>query len=323
MNLPSPSSAEPVLDTVELLRLVGLSPADLAEEALCHPALPVKVPREYVARMKRGDPADPLLRQVLPLARELDRSPGLSPDPLGERRCSPVPCLLHKYRGRALLLAADRCAVHCRFCFRRCFPFHRHHPSQEALARAVDHVRGDTSLEEIILSGGDPLTMPLERLARLCRTLEGVPHLRRLRIHTRLPVVAPGRVPTELADLLGDLRLGAVVVVHSNHPRELIGTGRLLSRLTRAGVTLLNQAVLLRGVNDRAEPLAKLSEALMQRGVLPYYLHMLDPVEGAGHFAVPEDSARQIMARLAARLPGYLVPRLVSERPGEPCKAAL
>ena len=309
-----------MLHTAELLRLLELAPGELAEEVLSRPRLPLKVPREYVARMRRGDPTDPLLLQVLPLARELHTADGLSADPLQEGRCSPVPCLLHKYRGRALLLAADRCAVHCRFCFRRCFPFQRHHPSEEALARALDHVREDGSIEEIILSGGDPLTLSVGRLAALCRALEEIPHLRRLRIHTRLPVVAPGRVPGELADLLGQSRLQAVVVLHANHPRELRGTSRVLSRLTAAGVTLLNQSVLLRGINHRAATLQQLSVALFERGVLPYYLHMLDPVEGAGHFAVPPNRARQLISRLAARLPGYLVPRLVQERPGEPCK---
>ena len=324
MNLPSPVVSDAVLDAGELLRLVGLTPGDLGQEVLLHPVMPVKVPREYVALMARGDPADPLLRQVLPLACEQARSPGLTTDPLQERRSSPVPCLLHKYRGRALLLAADRCAVHCRFCFRRCFPFHRHHPSNNALARAVAHIRGDRSLEEIILSGGDPLTLPLLRLTRLCRALEGVPHLRRLRIHSRLPVVSPGRVPAGLAELLGDLRQEAVVVIHANHPRELgEGASGVLSRLAGAGVTLLNQSVLLRGINDRVEVLQELSEGLFERGVLPYYLHLLDPVEGAGHFAVSADRARKIMARLAARLPGYLVPRLVQERPGEACKCLL
>ena len=324
MNLPSPVITDAVLDTSELLRLVGLTPGDLGQEVLLRPSMPVKVPREYVALMARGDAADPLLRQVLPLASEQARSPGLTADPLGERQSSPVPCLLHKYRGRALLLASDRCAVHCRFCFRRCFPFHQHHPSQDALAQALDHIRGDHSLEEIILSGGDPLTLTLERLGRLCRALEGIPHLRRLRVHSRLPVVAPGRVPPGLEDLLGGLRQEAVVVIHANHPRELSeGTAGVLSRLAGAGVTLLNQSVLLRGVNDGPEVLQQLSEGLFERGVLPYYLHLLDPVEGAGHFAVPPGRARQIMARLAARLPGYLVPRLVQERPGEPFKCLL
>ncbi len=324
MNLRSLTVADSVLDTDELLRLVGLTPGDLPAEVLMRPSLPVKVPREYVALMTRGDHADPLLRQVLPLACEQDHAPGLVPDPLGERRCSPVPCLLHKYRGRALLLAADQCAVHCRFCFRRCFPFHRHHPSDAGLERALDHVRGDAGLEEIILSGGDPLTLGPGRLATLCRALEGIDHLRRLRIHSRLPVVAPGRLPAGLADLLGESRLQAVVVVHANHPRE-VGqkTQDVLGELRRRGVTLLNQSVLLRGINDRAGTLAALSDRLFECGVLPYYLHMLDPVEGAGHFAVPADRARRIVARLAARLPGYLVPRLVQERAGEPFKGVV
>ncbi len=318
MNLPSPHSSDTVLDADELLRLVELPNAP---GVLRRPALPLKVPREYVARMARGDADDPLLRQVLPLERELERGGGV--DPLEERGRAPVPCLLSKYAGRALLLASDGCAVHCRFCFRRAFPFRRHRPTEEALARAVDHVRRDRGLEEIILSGGDPLTLPLPRLAELCRALEGVPHLRRLRLHTRLPVVAPGRVPGELAALLGDLRLKSVVVLHANHPRELSGTSRALAPLARAGVTLLNQAVLLRGVNHRAATLARLCEGLFERGVLPYYLHALDPVEGAGHFAIPDVEARALAARLAARLPGYLVPRLVRERPGEPYKGAV
>lgn len=320
VNQPSLHTPDTVLDADELLRLVELPDAP---GVLRRPALPVKVPREYVARMVPGEADDPLLRQVLPLDRELEPAPGACADPLEERRCSPVPCLLSKYRGRALLLASDRCAIHCRFCFRSAFPFRHHRPTEEALARAVEHARGDRGLEEIILSGGDPLTLPLPRLAWLCRALDDVPHLRRLRIHTRLPVVAPGRVPGGLADLLGDLRLKPVVVLHANHPRELDGTSEALAPLTRAGVTLLNQSVLLRGVNSRAAVLAELSEGLFAREVLPYYLHALDPVEGAGHFAVDDAEARTLAARLAAILPGYLVPRLVRERPGEPFKGAV
>ena len=300
--------------------MLQLRPEDVPG-VLLQPELPLKVPRELVGRMARGDATDPLLRQVLPLNSELQRSGEFSADPLQERRCSPVPCLLHKYHGRALLLASDRCAIQCRFCFRRHFPFDQHRPSEEQLRRALDHVGNDTGIEELILSGGDPLTLAPARLEQLCQTLAQIPHLRRLRFHTRLPVVAPGQMPDRLARMLADLPLATVMVIHANHSRELgRSTRRVLEPLADAGVTLLNQSVLLRGVNDELAILQGLSEALFDLGVLPYYLHMLDPVQGTAHFAVPRDRALDLVRCLAAGLPGYLVPRLVREQPGAESK---
>ncbi|HEX2164949.1 MAG TPA: EF-P beta-lysylation protein EpmB, partial [Thermoanaerobaculia bacterium] len=282
---------------------------------------PLRVPRGFVARMRPGDPRDPLLLQVLAAAAEVEPVPGYGPDPLAEAGAQPVPGVLHKYRGRALLVVTGACAVHCRYCFRRHFPYGERGLTRSAEARALAWLAGEPSIDEAILSGGDPLTLPDDRLAGLAARLAEVPHLRRLRLHTRLPIVLPERVDEALLAWLTGTRLAPVVVVHANHAREIDGAvAAALGRLRAAGVPVLNQSVLLAGVNDSADALAELSEALFAAGALPYYLHLLDPVAGAAHFAVPEERARAVHAALAARLPGYLVPRLVREVPGAPGK---
>ncbi len=283
---------------------------------------PLLVPRSFVGRMRNGDPDDPLLRQVLPLVGEHRPVPGFTADPLAEAVASPAPGLLHKYRGRVLLLAAGACAVHCRYCFRRHFPYAEHRPWD--WRPALDYIAADPGLEEVILSGGDPLAASDRKLARLAARLAAVPHLRRLRIHTRLPVVLPERVDDDLLGWLSGSPLQTVVVIHANHAQEIAAEVRAaLGRLTAAGVTLLNQSVLLRGVNDRVETLADLSRALFEAGVLPYYLHLLDHVQGAAHFEVDEPAARDLVWKLVQRLPGYLVPRLVREVAGVPAKVPI
>jgi L-lysine 2,3-aminomutase len=274
-----------------------------------------------VARMRRGDPADPLLRQVLPLAEECQVVEGFSPDPVGDLAAHKVPGVLHKYQGRVLLTATGACAIHCRYCFRRHFPYAEANASAEHWRAALDYVTARPDVREAILSGGDPLTLSDRRLSEFVRALEDIPHVERLRLHTRLPVVLPERVTQELCAWLSGTRLRTVVVIHANHAQELDATARAAcARLADSGVTLLNQSVLLRGVNDSVAALAQLSEGLFAAGVLPYYLHLLDRVQGAAHFDVTEGVARQLMAGLNACLPGYLVPRLVREVPGSPGK---
>ncbi len=305
----------------ELLELLDLDPRQVpgVDDGGDFPLL---VPRSFVARMRKGDPGDPLLRQVLPVEREHPPVPGFTADPLAEAGASPAPGLLHKYHGRVLLLAAGACAVHCRYCFRRHFPYAEHRPWY--WRPALDVIAADPSLEEVILSGGDPLAAADRKLARLAERLAAIPHLRRLRVHTRLPVVLPERVDDDLLAWLSASPLHTVVVIHTNHAQEIDAAVRAaLGRLKAAGVTLLNQAVLLAGVNDRLEALADLSRTLFEAGVLPYYLHLLDRVHGAAHFEVGEGAARTLVWELMQRLPGYLVPRLVREVAGVPAKVPI
>ncbi len=313
--------AEAVTDPAELLEILEL-PDDLLPEARRASELfGLRVPRGYVARMRPGDPRDPLLLQVLPLGRELDAAPGFTEDPLAEADASLRPGLLHKYRGRVLLVVTGACAVHCRYCFRRHFPYAESHPGRSGWGEALEAVAGDPEVREVILSGGDPLTVSDERLAELVAGIAAVPQVERLRIHSRNPVVLPERVDDRLLAWLGGTRLRTVVVVHANHAREIGGAVRgAFARLREAGATLLNQSVLLAGVNDSVQAQVDLSEALFEAGALPYYLHLLDRVSGAAHFEVPEERARRLVGEAAGRLPGYLVPRLVREVPGAPAK---
>jgi L-lysine 2,3-aminomutase len=316
--------AEAVRDPVELLRLLELDPALLAPAMDAAGQFPLRVPRAFIARMRKGDMRDPLLRQVLPLAAELEAREGFSNDPVGDLASRAAPGVLHKYHGRALLITTGVCAVHCRYCFRRHFPYADQNARQHDWREALEYLRADSSINEVILSGGDPLSLTDRALAGLVAALERIPHIKRLRIHTRQPVVLPSRVNDELLAWLKNCKLQKVVVLHVNHARELdadVIAG--LSRLRAADVVLLNQSVLLRGVNDSVTELAGLSEALFAAGVMPYYLNLLDPVQGAAHFQVPEHEARSFIIGLQARLPGYLVPRLVREVPGAPSKQPL
>ncbi|HID23522.1 MAG TPA: EF-P beta-lysylation protein EpmB, partial [Planctomycetaceae bacterium] len=306
-----------VRDPAELIRELGL-PTELIEGAArAARRFPLLVPRSYLERMRPGDPSDPLLRQILPVAAETSPLPGFTPDPVGDRAARKAPGLLQKYRGRALLITTGACPVHCRYCFRREYPYSEEPRRMQDWQAAWDCIRSDASLREIILSGGDPLMLPDERLAGLIGQLAEIPHLRRLRLHTRMPVVLPERVTCELIDVLRATPLRTIVVVHANHPQELRrDCADALKRLVGAGLVTLNQAVLLRGINDTVETLASLCERLIDLGVIPYYLHQLDRVVGAGHFEVPEPDGRQMLRELRRRLPGYAVPRYVRELAG-------
>jgi EF-P beta-lysylation protein EpmB len=274
--------------------------------------------------MRRGDPRDPLLLQVLPLGAELDEVPGYVTDAVGDLASKAGPGLLHKYEGRALLVTTGACAIHCRYCFRRHFPYDDENASRAGFRPALDAIRADTSIGEVILSGGDPLTLNDRRLTMLWEGLAAIPHVRRVRIHTRLPVVLPERIDGAFLESWSAVPLQKVVVVHANHAKEIDGAVRAAIAGLRAADTLvLNQTVLLRGINDRVTDLVALSEALFEAGALPYYLHLLDRVAGAAHFDTPAATAQRLVADLATHLPGYLVPRLVREEPGAPAKTVL
>ena len=315
---------ESVRDPRELLAALGLDAHAARISDAAAAAFPVRVPRAFLARMRHGDPADPLLRQVLPLREEEALTPGFALDAVGDFAARAGAGLLHKYQGRALLVTTGSCAVNCRYCFRRHFPYGEENAGADRWAAAIAYLRADPSISEVLLSGGDPLSLSSERLRELGEALRTVPQLRRLRLHTRLPVVLPDRVDATLIEWVRSLPWPVTVVLHANHANEFdAGVDEACARLRAAGATLLNQAVLLRGVNDSVEALAALSERGFEAGVLPYYLHQLDRVQGAAHFEVPDAQALALHAGLAARLPGYLVPRLVREVPGEPGKTPL
>ncbi len=282
------------------------------------------VPREYLGRIEIGNPEDPLLRQVLPLGEELTETKGFVADPLHEQDATLSPGLLQKYHGRALLVTTGACAIHCRYCFRRHFPYGTAPRSINAWQPALRQLSEDSSIREIILSGGDPLTLVDGLLSSLVQELEQIPHLQRLRVHTRLPVVIPQRVTEAMLAWLQSTRLTPIVVIHVNHPQEIDHcVESAIGRFIAAGVPVLNQAVLMAGVNDHATVLAALCERLVNLRVMPYYLHLLDRVAGTAHFEVTEPKARGIVKQLSAMLPGYAVPRLTRELPGEASKTVL
>jgi L-lysine 2,3-aminomutase len=298
-----------------LLAFLGL-PVDAASGA-AEQVFKTRVPRGFAACMVREDPNDPLLRQVLAVQDELVEQPGFVSDPLDEAAYNPVPGLIHKYQGRVLLTVTGACAINCRYCFRRHFPYDANNPGRLGWQAALDYIRADASIHEVILSGGDPLIASNATLQFLLSALEAIPHVTTCRIHTRLPVVLPERIDTGLCDLLRTSRFKTVVVLHANHPNELSpAVLRACKALRDAQCTLLNQSVLLSGVNNDLMCLVRLSERLWACGVLPYYLHLLDKVAGAAHFDVSVASAKSLLNQLRGQLPGYLVPRLVSEQPG-------
>ena len=316
--------ADVVTDPDELLRLLNV---DADEKLLAgreaKRLFPLRVPRAFIARMEKGNPNDPLLRQVLTAQEEFITAPGFSTDPLEEQH-SVVPGLLHKYRNRALLLVKGGCAVNCRYCFRRHFPYAENQGNKRNWQAALDYIAQHPELDEIIFSGGDPLMAKDHELEWLITHLEALPHVKRLRIHSRLPIVIPARITDALVTRFAQSRLQILLVNHINHAREIDDEFRAaMARLRQAGVTLLNQSVLLRGVNNDAQTLADLSNALFDAGVMPYYLHVLDKVQGAAHFLVSDDEARAIMRELLTLISGYMVPKLAREIGGEPSKTPL
>jgi EF-P beta-lysylation protein EpmB len=316
--------ASAIRDPDHLIDTLGL-PDELRAGARQAAALfPLLVTRSFLSRMRPGDPRDPLLLQVLPLGAEADRVPGFVSDALAEQNAHAAPGLLQKYVGRALLISTGACAIHCRYCFRRDFPYGDEPRRLSDWEPAFERLSEDESIREAILSGGDPLMLTDSRLTEIIRRLDTIPHLDRLRIHTRLPIVLPSRVTRPLVKLLRSTRMTPIIVVHANHPAELVDDcARAVRRLVRSGLTVLNQAVLLRGINDSVEILSALSERLINLGAIPYYLHQLDRVSGTAHFEVPEFRGLELVAALRSRLPGYAVPQYVREIPGEPHKVPL
>ncbi|WP_043290460.1 EF-P beta-lysylation protein EpmB [Pseudoxanthomonas spadix] len=313
-----------VREPAELLQLLGLESVALQVSSQAAAQFPLRVPRGFIARMRHGDAHDPLLRQVLPLDAELRVLPGFGLDAVGDAAARSATGVIQKYDGRALLVATGSCAIHCRYCFRRHFPYGEETAARDHWAQAIARIGADDTIDEVILSGGDPLSLSTPKLAELTDALATVPHLKRLRIHSRLPVVLPERVDAALLQWLSALPWPVTVVVHANHANELDArVDAALAALRGAGALLLNQAVLLRGVNDSVQALADLSTRGLAAGVLPYYLHQLDRVQGVAHFEVDDATALALHAQLAARLSGYLVPRLVREIPGDTGKRAL
>jgi EF-P beta-lysylation protein EpmB len=313
--------ADLVTSPQELFELLHLDPCELDNAYRASESFPLRATRAYVSRIVPGNPNDPLLRQILPLGGELDAVPGYVADPLQESHANPLPGLIHKYRGRVLFVVAPQCAINCRYCFRRHFPYQDNTPGRNQWQAALDYIREDNTIEEVIYSGGDPLVVSDRQLAWLSREIAAIGHVKRLRVHSRLPIVAPNRITEQCLEWLSLPDLQTVMVIHCNHAQEIDQyVAEAMGRLKQAGVTLLNQTVLLRGINDDSETLANLSEALFRAGVLPYYLHLLDKVAGAAHFAVSEAAASALYQSLLARLPGYLVPKLVRETPGAASK---
>jgi len=312
-----------VRDIEELAELLNIPVDDLRPECADSEEFPLLVPRSFVARMKKGDLSDPLLLQVLPQISEQADVPGFSNDPLGELSIADRG-LIQKYPGRALLIASGACPVHCRYCFRRSFPYHGQLAARDNFNHALAQLDNSSGVKEVILSGGDPLSVSNDKLAVLLRALEGIETVQCVRIHTRFPIMLPERVDRGLARLLGNSSLKTVIVVHCNHANELdVEVEDALRRVSEHVDLLLNQSVLLRGINDEPTTLVELSERLFSCGVLPYYLHLLDPVAGAAHFQVDETHGQDLVATLRERLPGYLVPRLVRETPGELSKTPI
>lgn len=323
--------------TVEdlLLRLGLVQPQEPLETALSRMAIPgqnadflrrfpVLVPENYLKRMQSGDAFDPLLRQVLPLTAEAEVVEGFVSDAVGDLPARRADGVIQKYEGRVLLIAASACAVHCRYCFRRDYPYEAEPRRLDDWQPAFSEIAADASITEVIFSGGDPWMLSDQRLHALYSAIDAIPHIERIRFHTRLPIVLPSRVTAELVGGLRDLRSQAIVVVHANHANEIVGDCEsALRTVVRAGIPVLNQSVLLAGVNDSVDALELLSRRLVSIGVMPYYLHQLDQVSGAAHFEVPKSKGQELLRELATRLPGYAVPRYVQEIAGHSGKTPI
>lgn len=316
--------ARAIRTPAELLAILGVDHGVLNASIDAHRQFPVRVPRGFVARMRQGDSHDPLLRQVLPVDEELSAYPGFTHDPVGDAQATQSPGVIHKYHGRVLLITTGACAVHCRYCFRRHYPYNDSHAASDQWHYALDYLRVHKDVHEVILSGGDPLSLSDDRLFALVHALDTIPHLKILRLHTRQPIVLPERIDNAFLSSLRQVKMQTVMVLHSNHANEIDASViEAIRALKTANVTLLNQSVLLKNINDNADTLAQLSWRLFENGVQPYYLHLLDRVAGAGHFEVSEVHALQIYHDLSCKLPGYCVPRLVREQAGAPFKLPL
>lgn len=315
--------AKAIREPSELLEYLNLPESLLKGAIAASASFALRVPLGYCQRIEKGNPHDPLLRQILPLDEELIIDQQFTLDPVADLAAVQVPGLLHKYHGRVLIITTPACAVHCRYCFRRHFPYQENRSEQNWRA-AVDYIRENSDINEVILSGGDPLSLTESKLKNLTDQLINIPHIKTLRLHTRQPIVLPERVNSELLNWLDSLPWKIVIVLHCNHANEIDSSvSEALYKLQQHQITLLNQSVLLHGVNDDADDLVNLSQTLFAHHVLPYYLHLLDNVQGAKHFFVNPEKAKQLLSEMRQRLPGYLVPKLVEERAGEKSKTAL
>lgn len=315
--------ANAVTDTTTLGHLLALDEVALTERVVKN-AFSLRVPLPFVARMQAGRLDDPLLCQILPDKKERQQTVNCSVDPLNERHYNAVPGVVHKYRGRVLLTAAVSCPINCRYCFRRHFPYNDNRLTPTSWQPALDYIRSDTSIKEVILSGGEPLLLNDKVLFRLFDHIEAIDHVGIIRIHSRFPIAVPQRLTRTLNERLSGSRCKVTLVLHSNHPNEINDhVINHLQPLVASPVTLLNQSVLLNGVNDNIDTLVELSNTLFNAGVLPYYLHATDPVVGAAHFQVPDSKARALAKAMTEALPGYLVPTLVREIGGEQAKTRL
>lgn len=313
-----------VSDVRMLLQLLELQDSDIAFKVVEASEFPLRVPLPFIQRMEKGNPDDPLLKQVLPVNLEKIPQPGFVSDPLRENEYNPVPGIIHKYHGRVLLITTPVCAVNCRYCFRRHFPYSENTPGKQQWLVSLDYIRENPSISEVILSGGDPLATDDQHLGWLVAEIESIPHVKRLRIHTRLPVVMPSRIDERCLAWMANRRLKLCVVLHINHGNEIDKPlVKSVSRIRGLDIPVLNQSVLLKGINDNRDVLITLSEKLFESGILPYYLHMLDPVAGGAHFHITEDQALTLYRSLQAQLPGYLLPKLVRDVPGELSKVMI
>jgi len=313
--------AQAITSPETLLNTLGLSIDTFGDYLPANRQFSLKVPQAYVDKIQPNTPTDPLLLQIMTQSNEIVEAEGYTTDPVGDIRASQVPGLLHKYHGRVLLITTAACAVHCRYCFRRHFPYQQQTASRENWQEAIEYIQQDSSIEEVILSGGDPLVLSDDKLETLINKLESIPHLSRLRIHSRLPVVLPDRVTDRLVNILSSCRLNVCMVIHANHANEISRAEiTILRKLQKSGINLLNQAVLLNNINNLEKDQINLSNALYNAGVLPYYLHMLDPVSGSAHFEVELEDAKKLISNMREKLPGFLVPKLVREIAGEKSK---
>lgn len=310
-----------ISDPKVLLKTLNLPEQDFEQSLNARKLFALRVPQPFVDKMEKGNPQDPLFLQVMCSDLEFVQAEGFSTDPLEEQNANAVPNILHKYQNRLLFMVKGGCAVNCRYCFRRHFPYDENPGNKKSWQQAVDYIAAHPEIEEVIFSGGDPLMAKDNELEWLIKRLENLPHLQRLRIHTRLPVVIPQRITDEFCALLAESRLQSVIVTHINHPNEIDAVFyTAMQKLKAAQVTLLNQSVLLKGINDNAQTLKVLSDKLFQTGILPYYLHLLDKVQGASHFLIEDEQAMRIYKTLQSLTSGYLVPKLAREIAGEPNK---
>ena len=316
--------ARAITSPEQLLNLLDLDNRLLPAALRASSDFALRVPQSYVARMERGNPEDPLLKQILPIGQECENVEGYDLDPLAEQSQNPCNGVIHKYDGRLLLVTSSVCAVNCRFCFRRHYPYSDNQLAGENWQQALDYIASDKTIHEVILSGGDPLAANDKRLRAMTEALNAIDHVKTLRIHSRFPIIIPERITDDMISWFAGQRLKPVMVVHCNHANEIdTSVADAMSKLREAGVTLLNQSVLLKDINDNAKALIDLSHALFGAGILPYYLHVLDPVKGAAHFDVPDETGKQLIQEMAAQCSGYLVPKLVREIPGKPGKTRI